>query len=81
MTVAEAALVDPMPEKSLPVTHKQAQASLRGASDHREELRRVGGVGAEGEKTCRFAPCLLETGWRVSEGVGVTDRDGNITVC
>ena len=81
MTVAEAALVGPMPEKSLSVIHKHAQASHRGASDRREELRRVGGVGAEGEKTCRFAPCLLETGWRVSEGVGVTDRDGHITVC
>ena len=67
MTVAEAALVDPMPEKSLPIIHKHAQASHRGASNRREELRRVGGVGTEGEKTCRFASCLLERGGRVSE--------------
>ena len=36
MTVAEAALVGPMPEKSLSVIHKHAQASHRGASDRRE---------------------------------------------
>ena len=55
MTVAEAALVDPMTEKNLPIIHKHAQASHGGASNRREELRSVGGVGTEGEKTCRFA--------------------------